>query len=217
MNCNHENTSSFFFVFVFSWSRQVFDTRIVVERDYWFRGSVNPLPLSPPLSVMAALTVGLLLAEARRASRNERAQRARGGVEPADDVYRIMRVAYPGAFLAMFVEGAVRGAPPAAVLVTGAVVFAAAKSLKWWAILSLGPFWTFRVIVVPGVPLIAKGPYRWLRHPNYVAVMGELAGVAAVTGAPVSGSVAVVAFGALLIKRIAVEERALRTSRTAAR
>ena len=94
---------------------------------------------------------------------------------------------------------------------------ASAKILKWWAILSLGPFWTFRVIVVPGVPLIVKGPYRWLRHPNYVAVMGELAGIAVAAGAPVSGFVAVVVFGALLIKRIAVEERALRTSRTAAR
>jgi methyltransferase len=178
---------------------------------------VNPLPLSPPLSALAAITFGALLVEARRASRNERAQRARGGIEPADDVYKTMRVAYPGVFLAMFVEGAARGTPAAAVLVVGALVFAAAKILKWWAILSLGPFWTFRVIVVPGVPLIVKGPYRWLRHPNYVAVMGELAGVAAVTGAPVSGSVAVVAFGALLIKRIAVEERALRASRTAAR
>ena len=64
--------------------------------------------------------------------------------------------------------------------------------------------------MVPGAPLTVKGPYRWLRHPNYVGVMGELAGVAAAAGAPVSGSLAVVAFGALMIKRIAVEERALR-------
>ena len=54
-----------------------------------------------------------MLVEARRASANERAQRARGGVEPAGDVYTVMRVVYPAAFLAMFVEGALRGAPPA--------------------------------------------------------------------------------------------------------
>ena len=169
------------------------------------------------LTLLAALTFGALLVEARRASRNERAQRSRGGIEPPHDVYKTMRVVYPGAFLAMFAEGAARGSPATAVIVAGVIVFAAAKILKWWAILSLGPFWTFRVIVVPGVPLIVKGPYRWLRHPNYVAVIGELIGVAAFTGAPVSGSVAIVAFGALLIKRIAVEERALRTSRTATR
>jgi methyltransferase len=150
-----------------------------------------------------------MLVEARRASRNERAQRARGGVEPAGDVYRLMQVVYPGAFLAMLVEGAVRGVPSPGVLVAGAAVFAAAKALKWWAIFSLGPFWTFRVIVVPGAALVARGPYRWLRHPNYVGVLGELAGVAAMAGAPVSGVVATGLFAALLVKRIAVEERAI--------
>ncbi len=90
-----------------------------------------------------------MLIEARRAARNERAQRARGGLEPPGDVYRIMRVAYPAAFLAMIVEGAIRGTPPAAVFVAGGVLFAAAKALKWWAIHALGPCWTFRVIVVP--------------------------------------------------------------------
>jgi methyltransferase len=97
-------------------------------------------------------------------------------------------------------------------MIAGAVVFAAAKALKWWAILSLGPFWTFRVIVVPGAPIVATGPYRWLRHPNYVGVLGELAGVAAFTGALVSGPVAIVAFAGLLIRRIAVEERMLETA-----
>src|SRR6185295_13117838 len=102
-----------------------------------------------------------MLIEARRAARNERAQRARGGVEPAGDVYGAMRIAYPLAFAAMLGEGLVRERPPSVPMVaTGVVLFAAAKALKWWAILSLGPFWTFRVIVVPDVPLIRRGPYR---------------------------------------------------------
>jgi methyltransferase len=109
----------------------------------------------------------------------------------------------------MLVEGALGDGPPWPVALTGAVVFAAAKALKWWAIVSLGPFWTFRVVVIPGEALVVGGPYRWLRHPNYVAVMGELAGVALLTGAPVSGVTAMAVFGLLLIKRIAVEERAL--------
>jgi methyltransferase len=161
----------------------------------------------------AALVVfGAMLVEARRAERNERAQRARGGIEPPGDVFKMMRVVYPGAFLAMFVEGSARGAPAFGVVVAGAAVFIAAKVLKWWAILSLGPFWTFRVIVVPGERLVVKGPYRWLRHPNYIGVVGELAGVAALTGAPVSGAVGIVTFGALLLRRVAVEKRALRSA-----
>src|SRR5712671_6354399 len=105
-----------------------------------------------------------------------------------------------------------RGAPPSAAIAAGAAIFLAAKLLKWWAILTLGRFWTFRVIVVPGAALVADGPYRWLRHPNYVGVMGELAGVALMTGAIVSGVAGIATFGALIMKRIALEERALRAA-----
>ena len=169
------------------------------------------------LVTFAAIVFGSMLVEARRAARNERGQRARGGFEPPGDVYELMRIVYPGAFLAMLAEGAVRGAPAAGVLVGGAIVFAAGKALKWWAILSLGPFWTFRVIVVPGASLVARGPYRWMRHPNYVGVLGELAGAAAVAGAPVAGVVATAFFAVLLIRRIAVEERALQAFGPSAR
>jgi len=166
------------------------------------------------ISVLAAIVFGALIVEARRASRNERAQLARGGIEPPGDVYRAMRVIYPLAFLAMIAEGAARHGPPSyAVAVAGLAVFAAAKALKWWAILSLGPSWTFRVIVVPDAPLVTRGPYRWLRHPNYVGVMGELVGVASMAGAPVSGLAAVTVFGLLVGRRIAVEERALDAAR----
>ena len=147
--------------------------------------------------------------EATLAASNERTQRARGGVEPPDDVYKMMRIAYPAAFLAMIAEGLVRGIPSTLALTAGIVLFAAAKALKWWAILTLGPFWTFRVIVVPDARLVTSGPYRYLRHPNYVAVVGELAGVALMAGAPVAGLLGTVGFGVLMLKRIAVEERAL--------
>src|SRR5581483_9279045 len=104
-------------------------------------------PSSPgPATVMwlldAFLIVAIpLLVEARRAARHERAQRARGGFEPAGDVYKLMRIAYPAAFAAMLAEAAVRerGAPPT--FAAGIFVFAAAKALKWWAILTLGPSW----------------------------------------------------------------------------
>ena len=90
-----------------------------------------------------------MLIEALRAARNERAQRAPAASKPPGDVYAIMQIAYPGAFLAMLAEGAVRGGAPVAAVAIGATVFALAKALKWWAILALGQAWTFRVIVVP--------------------------------------------------------------------
>ncbi len=91
-----------------------------------------------------------MLVEARRAAAQRARSTRRGGVEPPGDVYALMQLIYPASFLLMLAEGAWRGAPPQPFFVAGAALFAAAKALKWWAILSLGPFWTFRVIVVPG-------------------------------------------------------------------
>jgi methyltransferase len=159
--------------------------------------------------VVFVVVFGFMLVEARRAGANERAQRARGGVEPPGDVYALMQVIYPASFLVMLAEGAWRGAPPQPIFVAGAALLAAAKALKWWAILSLGPFWTFRVIVVPGSCRIITGPYRFVAHPNYVAVIGEFIAVAMMTRAVVSGPLALLAFAGLLVKRIAIEERAL--------
>jgi methyltransferase len=152
-----------------------------------------------------------MLIEARRAASNEIAQRERGGIEARGDVYNAMRVVYPVAFLLMIAEGALRGGASVAVAATGLVLFAGAKTLKCWAILTLGEFWTFRVIVVPRAPLVTNGPYHFIRHPNYVAVIGELLSVALMTGARLTGPIAVVGFGFLILRRIGVEEKALRS------
>jgi methyltransferase len=150
-----------------------------------------------------------MLAEARRASVNERAQRGRGGIEPQGDVYRVMRIAYPASFMAMIVEGLVTGPASWPGVVVGGLVFGAAKTLKWWAILALGEACTFRVIVVPGSGRVSAGPYRFLSHPNYIGVLGELVGAALMTGARFSGPLATIGFGLLILRRISVENRAL--------
>jgi methyltransferase len=161
------------------------------------------------VALIAALVYAFMAIEARRAAHNERHQRERRGIEPPGDVYVLMQVAYPGIFLAMILEAVWRAVPPGAAMAAGLSVFAAAKALKWWAIRTLGPAWTFRVIVVPGSTAIASGPYRHLRHPNYVAVVGEIVGVALMTGARVTGPLSLLVFGALLARRIRVENRAL--------
>jgi methyltransferase len=169
---------------------------------------------SESLALLAIVFVPMLV-EAARAARNERAQIARGGIEPPGDVYAVMRVAYPAVFLAMIVESAWRHQHTAAstfdgrLALAGLALFVLGKALKWWAILALGRAWTFRVIVVPGDTAVAGGPYVWLRHPNYVGVVGELAGVALMTGARVTGPVGTLAFCALMLGRIRIEEAAL--------
>ena len=171
------------------------------------------------IALLAIVFVPMLV-EAQRADRNERTQRARGGVEPPGDVYNVMRIAYPAVFLAMIAEGVWRSAHAvsplgnARVAAAGFGLFILAKLLKWWAILSLGRSWTFRVIVVPGDTPVASGPYAWLSHPNYVAVAFELVAVALMSGARVSGPVGTLLFCVLMLKRIAVEDPALARDRS---
>ncbi len=87
----------------------------------------------------------------------------------------------------MMAEAWLRGVPSGSVIVAGGLVFAAAKAIKYWAIATLGSRWTFRVLVPPRSAPVSGGPYRFLRHPNYVAVMGELVGFALLAGAPLTG------------------------------
>ena len=150
-----------------------------------------------------------MVIEAIVSGRHDRALRALGAVEPSGDVYRAMQVAYPAAFLALIVEGAWRGAGPGPLATGGAGVFVAAKALKYWAIASLGTRWTFRVLVPPGSPRTSRGPYRWIAHPNYIAVALELIGVALAMRARVAGPVAVLLFSLLMFRRVQIEEKAL--------
>jgi methyltransferase len=164
------------------------------------------------LSIAAATLLAVLLVmagEAALAAHNERVMRSRGAVEPEDDVYETMRWAYPACFVLMASEGALTGPSSPNVLVIWLAVFGLSKALKLWAISTLGVRWTFRVLVVPGAPLIRRGPYLLLRHPNYLAVLGEIVGVALIVRAPLTGVLATIGFGWLLRRRIAVEERAL--------
>jgi methyltransferase len=162
--------------------------------------------------IAGATTIAALLimgGEAVLSAFNERQLRARGAIEPRGDVINVMRIAYPLAFVAMGVEGALFGPAPRELMMYGLALFGLAKALKLWAISSLGPRWSFRVLVLPDAPLVTSGPYRFLSHPNYLAVAGEIASVAMIVWAPITGVLATIGFGWLMLKRIAVEDSAL--------
>ena len=167
------------------------------------------------MTVLVALAVALvsMLVELQFSRSNERGLRARGADAPPDPVYPAMRLAYPGLFVMMAVEGLLSAPVSAPLLVAGAGLFGAGKLLKAWAIASLGWRWTYRIFVVRGEPLVSTGPYRWMRHPNYLAVIAELLGFAMAVGARWTGGIAVLVFGELLRRRIRAEEDALGLNR----
>ena len=83
------------------------------------------------------------------------------------------------------------------------------QALRWWVIRTLGPRWNTRVIVVPGLPRVTAGPFRWLRHPNYAAVVTEGVALPLVHSAYVSALVFSLLDAALLRARVRVEDEAL--------
>jgi methyltransferase len=164
------------------------------------------------IAIAAITTLAALLimgGEAVLSSFNEQQLRKRGAIEPEGDVIGAMRWAYPGAFVLMGIEGALTGPAPANVLMGGLAMFGLAKALKVWAISSLGARWSYRVLILPGEPLVTSGPYQFISHPNYLAVVGEIVSVAAIVWAPVTGVLAAIGFGWLMIARIRIEDRAL--------
>ena len=171
------------------------------------------------VAIVGAVIIGLLLAETRVSMTHEQLLRKAGAVRPEGDPYLALALLYPAAFVAMVVEGLWRASHSSGIetgpnwFASGVILFAASKALKYWAIAALGIRWTFKVFIIPGRPLVATGPYRYLAHPNYAGVAGELVGAAMMCGAPITGVIGSLAFGAALWQRVRFESAVLRRVR----
>ena len=150
------------------------------------------------------------LAELVVSKRHARWAFTRGGIEYGGDHYPFMVVLHSGLLVACVAE--VVGYDRAFFTVLGwgmLALVAASQGLRWWCIVTLGKRWNTRVIVVPGAPLVATGPYRWWRHPNYVAVVVEGAALPLVHSAWLTSLGFTLLNAALLTVRIRVENEAL--------
>jgi methyltransferase len=151
------------------------------------------------------------VAELALSARNARRTLAQGGVEVGEGHYRSM-VIFHGAFLAACAaEPLALETPrwPVAATLGAAGAVLLAQTLRWWAIATLGARWSTRVVVLPGAAPVRAGPYRLLRHPNYVAVALELAALPLALGAWRTALAAAVGNALLMAVRIPAEERAV--------
>jgi methyltransferase len=135
---------------------------------------------------------------------------ARGGVEVGFGHFPVMVVLHTGFLVACALEVVVldRVFVPW-IGVSMGIVAVLAQGLRWWCITTLGPQWNTRVVVVPGLPRVTGGPYRWLSHPNYVAVVAEGVALPMIHGAVGTAVLFSALNGILLWWRIRVEESAL--------
>jgi methyltransferase len=159
---------------------------------------------------LLALVAGERLLELRISKRNAARAFARGALEVGSGHFPFMRALHASLLVACALEVLLLDRPFEPWL--GAVMLAlvlGAQALRYWAIATLGPRWNVRVIVTPGDPVVTSGPYRWLRHPNYLAVVIEGFALPLVHGAWLSALVFSALNAGLLRVRMRVEERAL--------
>jgi methyltransferase len=182
---------------------------------------------------LLALVGAERIAELLLSRRNARIAFSRGGVEAGAAHFRWMALVHALFLPACAVEAILREhdlvprvhairrghdvfivspdlyqAAPALVLAALALVVAA-QALRWWAIASLGWRWNVRIIAVPDAPPVRSGPYRFVRHPNYIAVAVEMLFIPLAQGAWIC-ALTFSALNALLLRvRIRDEERAL--------
>jgi len=158
--------------------------------------------------VSAAVLVAI--GERVRARRNEIRLLREGADEVAPWVFRLMAPVYTLIFPAAIAEHLVLGRRPPPLLAASMIVlFGAAKMLKLWAVLHLKDLWTMRVILPRPLRVVTGGPYRYARHPNYVAVVGEILALPLAGGAWVTAVAGGALFGAILWARVRTEETAL--------
>lgn len=160
--------------------------------------------------VLLVLLIVQRLAELVHAKRNARLAFARGGREYGASHYPLIVALHVGWFIAWIVEHVLRGGELADPwwLFVGIIILT--QIVRYWTILTLGPAWNTRIIVVPGAQRVKKGPFRWLSHPNYVVVLIEFFIIPLFVGAYVTAFIATTVNYLLLTKiRIPAEEKAL--------
>lgn len=152
-----------------------------------------------------AVVAAQRLVELAWADRNSARLRRQGAVEMDAAGYPLFVALHGGwlAGLALWVPGATRPNWPLLGL------FALLQLGRVWVILSLGRYWTTRVLTLPGAPLVRTGPYRWLRHPNYILVIAEIAILPLAFGAVAVAAICSALNLLLIARRIGIEDRAL--------
>ncbi|MFD4133429.1 isoprenylcysteine carboxyl methyltransferase family protein [Streptomyces goshikiensis] len=160
--------------------------------------------------LLLGLVAAERIAELATARRNARWSLARGAREYGRGHYPAMVALHTALLVGCAVEPWAAGRPFVPLLGWSALALAvAAQGLRWWCVTTLGPRWNTRVLVVPGLPLVAGGPYRLLRHPNYVAVVVEGVALPLVHSAWLTAAGFTVLNAALLAVRVRCEDAAL--------
>lgn len=149
------------------------------------------------------------LSELRIAGRNERDVLSEGAVEYDREGYRVIVIMHIAFFVSFIAEYVLlkRNLNTLWPLFLSTII--AAEVLRYWAIFSLGKYWNTKILVIPGTVPVSRGPYRYMKHPNYLAVVLEIALLPLIFSCYITAAVFSLLNITLLYRRIRIEERAL--------
>ena len=160
--------------------------------------------------IFLAITALELGYEVRVSRRNSAELLRRGAVDVAPAILPLMTTLYAAMYAGAALEFHLRGGILSPLTFAAFLaLYVAGKGLKFWAVTSLGGYWTMKVLVVPGSKVVTRGPYRYVRHPNYIAVLMEIAGTTLAGNAWITCAVILALFSIVLYYRIRSEEQAL--------
>jgi methyltransferase len=158
--------------------------------------------------IILALVTAQRGAELVLARRNTKALMAQGAIEIAASHYPLLVVLHASWLITLWVFG--HDQPVSTIALLAYLVL---QALRVWVMATLGPRWTTRIIVLPNAPLVTSGPYRYLRHPNYAVVIGEIAVLPLTLQLPAIAVLFSILNAFVLFIRIRAENRSLEPSR----
>lgn len=160
--------------------------------------------------IILSLVILQRLLELVIARKNEKRMLAKGAYEVGANHYPYMIALHTGFFISLIIEVVFfdRGLSPYFLWLF--ILFLAVQGLRIWCLASLGPFWNTKIIILPGANVVAKGPYLYIRHPNYLIVCIEIALIPLMFGAYYTAIAFTILNLLMLSVRIPTEEKALR-------
>ena len=144
------------------------------------------------------------------AKRNEKNMRAQGAYEVGASHYPFMILLHVSFFISLLIEVSTFSLTPSPLFLLFFVMFLCVQGLRVWCLTSLGSFWNTKIIILPGANVVTKGPYQYLRHPNYLVVSIEIALLPLMFDAYFTAICFTILNAIMLSVRIPTEERALK-------
>ncbi|MGF7532874.1 isoprenylcysteine carboxyl methyltransferase family protein [Bacillus mexicanus] len=159
--------------------------------------------------LLIAILIAQRAAEMAVARQNEQKVKQQGAMEFGESHYPYMIIMHILFFLSLMAEVLLMNKQPSSWWIAIAVAIATVQAVRYWALCSLGSYWNTKILVVPGAELVKKGPYKWMKHPNYTVVILEIVLIPLLYQAYVTMCLFSILNAAMLTVRIRTEDKAL--------